>query len=125
MSAAKDRQFLLEYNRKNVLDYYRQAKNDGMEKPVVYVLDLNDSLGREIGTAVIGNDSVEEMVKHCGDKSTPTAFACLPFTKAIMALRGHVATADKLSDEAYDANFFYVVCIGFEGTAIACWPSPE
>lgn len=60
--ALEDQQHLAESSLDSVFEAYDEALEDGVDAPVVFVIDCEDPLGAEIARAWLGDETVEEAI---------------------------------------------------------------
>jgi hypothetical protein len=120
-----DRLHLMRFNREKIEWAYLKALGAGAVMPVIYVLDLDDKIGRAIADNSAGT-SAANFKQRCPAGTVPTAFVALDLASAKKALALHLKaeSVQKLTSDIYLAGMFYVVCIAAGGTTISAHRAP-
>jgi hypothetical protein len=140
----EDREYLIRFNEKKAIECYAGALADGMEDPVVLILDTHDCLGMWLAAAAHPDGlkgaraeakKVEE--QHPGEKVIPTSFVIADRLPALKMLRvgqqflrkvdsrnvGVSQAVEDLQHPAPEGYFWAMVVSG--GKLLVGMPKPE
>lgn len=125
-AAVKHRRRLLLFNRERIEFAYEKAKANGMEDPVILVLDLRDERARKLAQlAGLPKEQAERWCKQCSrHQSVPTQIVAAP-RWAVLAVVGRLTpnSPQGILRPCPPATF-RVIGIAAGGNAFADFPLP-
>jgi hypothetical protein len=116
----KDRMHLLDSNVKLIVQAYLDGKSNGMDHPVVFVVDIRDKVGEQIARPLLGDERAAALkAKLNMQRLIPTSVFAVPASLAPSALEGHSPRSAEQIKQTARAGGIPVVAVASGGTLLA------
>lgn len=120
-----DRQHLLNYNRADAIRFYANGKAEGMQDPVVLVMDLRDKLAYGIQSLLMDRAEVDRHIaEYLAVPCIPTVTVALPIRGALKLLSSVSASSRRVMETPPPPGSFLAVVIAGEGIGFFYLPQP-
>lgn len=126
-TALDEQQLLLEESLELVVSVYHEAVREGVEKPVVMLLDCEDTIGGQIARGWLGSDAVDEAIadQRSEDPSgeTTTVFArAFPLAECAKQVPAVFPYLAPIFEQALPADGFLAISVASGGASALTVP---